>query len=115
MDVIPNTYVYIRVPVQDKLVYQAKLKFYPEPGFKFKSKNQRITAKDAKMTRVDLAVYYSQTFKEPTKEKYDRKQDPAQGVMSITSRSGGERFDVNYVYFGFYSVMGCTLKVEAEF
>lgn len=37
VDVIPNTYVYIRVPVQDRLVYQAKLKFWPEPGFKFKA------------------------------------------------------------------------------
>ena len=33
VDVIPNEYVYIRVPVKDRLVYGAKLRFQPEPGF----------------------------------------------------------------------------------
>jgi hypothetical protein len=33
VDVVPNTLVYIRVPVQDKLCWGAKVVFKPEPGF----------------------------------------------------------------------------------
>lgn len=33
MDVIPNTVVFLKVPVQDKLCWGARLVFRPEPGF----------------------------------------------------------------------------------
>ena len=33
VDVIPNTVVFIKVPVQDKLCWGARLQFKPEPGF----------------------------------------------------------------------------------
>jgi len=30
-------------------------------------------------------------------------------------RGGGEKFEVPYVYFGFYSVTGCSFTMEAVF
>lgn len=35
--------------------------------------------------------------------------------MPIVCRGGVERFPGEYVYFGFYSILGCTFQMEAQF
>lgn len=64
VDVIPNTIVYIRVPVHDKLVYKARLVFEPEPGHfigktKMTRKDEVIEARKRNLTKIDLIVFYS--------------------------------------------------------
>jgi hypothetical protein len=91
------------------LVYKARLNFEPEPGHfvgktKMTRKEELLYAQKRHLTKVDLVVYYSQTLKEPTKEKNDRKYDAPQNSVPIVCRGGNDRFPCEYVYFGFYSV-----------
>lgn len=65
--------------------------------------------------KVDLTVYYSTSIKEPTKEKNDKKFEAPQKYLPIASKGGTDKFEVEYVYFGFFSVNGCTLFLESQF
>jgi hypothetical protein len=68
-----------------------------------------------KETKVDLVVYFSASFKEPTKEKHDRKFESPQYSVPILDRPGSDKFGIEFAYFGFFSVTGCTFAMEAQF
>jgi hypothetical protein len=65
--------------------------------------------------KVDLTLFYSSLIKEPTREKNDRKFEAPQKSVPILTKGGTEKFEMEFVYFGFYSINGCTLFLESYF
>jgi hypothetical protein len=63
--------------------------------------------------KVDLALFYSSSIKEPTREKNDRKFEPPQKAVPISAKGSTEKFEMEFVYFGFFSINGCTLFLES--
>lgn len=62
-----------------------------------------------------MTVFYSQTHREPCIEKHERKFESPQYSVPILGRTGADKFEMEHVYFGFFSVTGCTFSVEAQF
>jgi len=67
------------------------------------------------MTKVDLHVYYSTVQKDPSKDKNEKAFSNPLSSMPIVQKGALDKFEMEYVYFSFYSLKGCTIKVESLF
>ena len=109
-DIVADTHMYFKISVRDR-VPPAKVHIQYVNGQVMGSKAKRKVAKRT----VDLRVYYSTTCKEPSENQCLKTYLNPLYSVGLTTPSGRDMYDADWVYLTMYSETGCLLNLNVVF